>query len=47
MNLTATGSAADLVDPNDLALEEQRFEEDIEDYKYYPVFSFGVSYRFK
>ncbi|MES9941224.1 MAG: hypothetical protein ABW104_06680 [Candidatus Thiodiazotropha sp. 6PLUC2] len=47
VNLTATGSAADLVDPNDLALEEQRFEEDIEDYKYYPVFSFGVSYRFK
>ena len=46
VSLTPTGLAADLVDPDDVAREEQRFEEDIEDYKYYPVFSFGVSYRF-
>ncbi|MET0029521.1 MAG: hypothetical protein ABW101_17970 [Candidatus Thiodiazotropha sp.] len=46
VNLTATGMGADLVDPNDLAREEERFEEDLEDYRYYPVFSFGVSYKF-
>jgi hypothetical protein len=46
VNLTATGANASLVDANDLALEERRFEDDIKDYKYYPVFSFGVSYKF-
>jgi hypothetical protein len=46
VTLTPTGANASLVDPNDVSLEEQRFEGDIKDYKYYPVFSFGVSYRF-
>jgi hypothetical protein len=46
VTLTPTGSNASLVDPNDIALEERRFEDDIKDYKYYPVFSFGVSYKF-
>ncbi|MCU7936105.1 MAG: hypothetical protein KZQ99_14710 [Candidatus Thiodiazotropha sp. (ex Dulcina madagascariensis)] len=30
----------------DLDKEEQSFEDDIKLYRYYPVFSFGVSYRF-
>jgi hypothetical protein len=46
VTLTPTGVNASLVNPNDVSLEEQRFEDDIKDYKYYPVFSFGVSYRF-
>lgn len=46
VTLTPTGANASLVDPDQVALEEQRFEEDIKDYKYYPVFSFGVSYKF-
>ncbi len=46
VTLTPTGAGASLVDANDIALEEQRFEDDIRDYKYYPVFSFGVSYKF-
>jgi hypothetical protein len=46
VTLTPTGSGASLVDPADIAAEEQKFEDDIKDYKYYPVFSFGVSYRF-
>jgi hypothetical protein len=46
VTLTPTGANASSVDPNDVSLEEQRFEDDIKDYKYYPVFSFGVSYRF-
>lgn len=46
VTLTPTGVNASLVDPNDIALEEERFEDDIKDYKYYPVFSFGVSYKF-
>jgi hypothetical protein len=46
VTLTPTGDDAALVDPDDVSLEEQRFEDDIKDYKYYPVFSFGVSYRF-
>ncbi len=46
VTLTPTGSGASLVDPNDVALEEERFEGDIKDFKYYPVFSFGVSYKF-
>jgi hypothetical protein len=46
VTLTPTGSGAALVDPNDVALEEQRFEDDIKEFKYYPVFSFGVSYKF-
>ena len=44
--LTPTGAGAGLVDPVDIAAEEQKFEDDIKDYKYYPVFSFGVSYKF-
>lgn len=44
--LTPTGPAAGLVDPADIAAEERKFEDDIKDYKYYPVFSFGVSYKF-
>ena len=46
VTLTPTGAGAVLVTPEDLALEEQRFEDDIKNYKYYPVFSFGVSYKF-
>ncbi len=46
VSLTPTGVNAGLVDPADIALEEQRFEDDIRNYKYYPVLSFGVSYRF-
>ncbi|MCG7898689.1 MAG: hypothetical protein JAY99_02590 [Candidatus Thiodiazotropha lotti] len=46
VDLVPTGAFAELVDPNDIKLEEQRFEDDIEDYRYYPVFSFGFSYRF-
>jgi len=46
VTLTPTGPGASLVDPNDIALEEQKFEDDIRNYKYYPVFSFGVSYKF-
>ena len=46
VTLTPTGANAGLVDPADIALEEQRFEDDIKDYKYYPVLSFGVSYKF-
>ncbi|MCU7918032.1 MAG: hypothetical protein KZQ95_06690 [Candidatus Thiodiazotropha sp. (ex Epidulcina cf. delphinae)] len=46
VSLTPTGAAAVLVDPDDLDKEEQSFEDDIKLYRYYPVFSFGVSYRF-
>jgi hypothetical protein len=46
VSLMPTGVNAGLVDPADIALEEQRFEDDIKNYKYYPVLSFGVSYRF-
>lgn len=35
-----------LVDPADLAAEEAELEADIEDYKYWPVISFGLSIRF-
>ncbi|MCU7914909.1 MAG: hypothetical protein KZQ65_03140 [Candidatus Thiodiazotropha sp. (ex Gloverina cf. vestifex)] len=46
VSLVPTGAGASLVDPADIALEEQRFEDDIKNYKYYPVFSFEASYRF-
>jgi hypothetical protein len=46
VSLIPIGLAADMVDPDDVAQEERRFEEDMADYKYYPVFSFGVSYKF-
>ena len=46
VTLTPTGANASLVSPADIAAEEQRFEDDIKSYKYYPVFSFGVSYKF-
>lgn len=46
VSLTPTGANASLVNPSDVSLEEQRFEDDIKNYKYYPVFSFGVSYKF-
>jgi len=46
VNLTPTGAAASFIDPADVAMEEQNFEDDIKTYKYYPVFSFGVSYKF-
>ena len=46
VTLTPTGPGSSLVDPADIALEEQRFEDDIRDYKYYPVFSLGASYKF-
>jgi hypothetical protein len=46
VTLTPTGPAVALVNPADIAVEEQNFEDDIKDYKYYPVFSFGVSYKF-
>lgn len=46
VTLTPTGSGAGLVSASDIAAEEQRFENDIKDFKYYPVFSFGVSYKF-
>ncbi len=46
VTLTPTGAGAALVDPADVAAEERKFEDDIRNYKYYPVFSFGVSYKF-
>jgi len=46
VSLTPTGPGAVFVDPADVAAEEQNFEDDIKNYKYYPVFSFGVSYKF-
>jgi hypothetical protein len=46
VTLTPTGVGATLVSPSDIALEEQRFENDIKNFKYYPVVSFGVSYKF-
>lgn len=46
VTLTPTGPNASLVDPADVAAEEQNFEDDIRDYKYYPVLSFGISYKF-
>lgn len=46
VTLTPTGSGASLVDSADVSLEEQKFEDDIKGYKYYPVCSFGVSYKF-
>jgi len=46
VSLTPTGAGASFIDPADLAMEERNFEDDIKDYKYYPVFSFGVSYKF-
>jgi hypothetical protein len=46
VTLTPTGANASLVNPSDVTLEEQRFENDIKNYKYYQVFSFGVSYKF-
>jgi hypothetical protein len=46
VSLTPTGANAGLVSPADIATEEQRFEDDIKNYKYYPVFSFGISYKF-
>ena len=46
VTLTPTGPNASLVPSDDLAAEERDFEDDIRDYKYYPVFSFGASYKF-
>jgi len=47
VNLSASGLIA--LDPTfqrDLAEEEKNLEEEYEDFKYYPVISFGVTYRF-
>lgn len=46
VSLNATGFSADIVDPVDIAQAERDFEKDIEEYKYYPVFSFGIAYKF-
>ena len=46
VTLTPTGSGASLVDSADLASEEQKFEDDIKGFKYYPVCTVGVSYKF-
>lgn len=46
VSLTPTGAGAVFIDPADIALEERNFDDDIKDFKYYPVFSFGVSYKF-
>lgn len=42
-NLSATSG---LVDPGDRAAEAAKIEEDIEDYEFWPVISFGLSIRF-
>jgi hypothetical protein len=46
VDLTAKGIAANLIAEEDLAYEERQFEKEIEDYKYYPVFTLGISYQF-
>jgi hypothetical protein len=46
VTLTATGPDAGSVPQDELAAEERDFEDDIKGYKYYPVFSFGASYKF-
>lgn len=43
VSLASTGAP---IDPNDLAAEEQRLEDDIDEYEYYPVANIGLSYRF-
>jgi hypothetical protein len=46
VTLEPTGTAAALVSSSDIAAEEENFEDDIKEYKYYPVVSFGISYKF-
>lgn len=47
VQLSATGSAASSpAFQSDLRREEQNIKDDIEDYRYYPVISMGVSYHF-
>jgi hypothetical protein len=46
VKLRATGIAADIVAQEDIAYEERQFEEEIKDYRYYPVFALGISYLF-
>jgi hypothetical protein len=44
ITLSTTSSVAGLQD--DLALEEQDFQESVEDFKFWPVVAMGVTYRF-
>ncbi|RLJ18041.1 hypothetical protein DJ030_12535 [bacterium endosymbiont of Escarpia laminata] len=46
VSLTPFGADAGIVDADDLAAEVQRVESDLENFKYYPVVSLGVSYKF-
>jgi hypothetical protein len=43
VSLAATGVP---VDPNDLRAEEQALQDDIDEYRYYPVANIGMAYRF-
>lgn len=46
VSLTPTGPNAGLVPANELEKERQKLQDDVDKFKYYPVLSIGISYRF-
>jgi hypothetical protein len=46
VTLTPTGSGASGVNPDDIAREEARIEDDLSKFQYYPVATVGISYHF-
>jgi hypothetical protein len=46
VSLIPTGPNAGLVPESELIKEQQKLQDDADDFKYYPVLSVGVSYRF-
>lgn len=44
--LTASGADAGLINPDDLAREEQNMQDDLDEFELYPVVSLGISYGF-
>lgn len=45
-SLTVSGADKDLIDPADIAQEEQNMQDDLDEFDLYPVVSLGVSYGF-
>lgn len=45
-SLIPTGPNAGLVPDSELIKEQQKLQDDVDDFKYYPVLSVGISYRF-
>jgi hypothetical protein len=46
VELTATGLASSQAFENDIQAEEDKLQEDLDEYEYYPVIGVGLSYRF-